>query len=279
MPSGGGSSGTTQTVQKSDPWSGQQGYLTDVFNQAQNQFQNYKPQYFPGNTVAGFTPFQNQAVQATADVAQNNPTAGNANGAINGYLSGDYLKQGNPYFKNVADTVKANVVPQLESQFSGSSYGLNRPGAAYAVGNGTSDAIGNLAYQDYQNQQGNQLKAAYLAPQVQQMPYTDIAQLYNAGATQQGQNQADINSNIDRFNFGQQLPYNQLNQYANLISGNYGGTSTLTQPYYSNNSGNILGGGLLGASLGSALAPTLGLSGGLATGGGGMLGALAMGLL
>lgn len=272
--SGGGSSpsGSTTTVQKSDPWSGQQPYLQDVMGQAQNQYDNYTPKYFPGNTVAGFTPFQNAAINGTAATALSNPTAANANSAINGYLNGDYLKQGNPYFQNVANTTMSTVVPQLESQFNNGYFGMNRPGAAYAVGKGASDAIGNLAYQDYQNQQANQLKAEFLAPSVQAMPYTDLSQLYNAGAQQQNQNQADINSAIDRFNFQQQLPYQKLNQYANLISGNYGGTSTLTQPYFQNSTGNVLGGALGGAALGTMLMP------GIGTAGGALLGGLMMGL-
>ena len=43
---GGSQSGSTTTVQKSDPWSGQQPYLTFGFNEAQNLFDSATPQYF-----------------------------------------------------------------------------------------------------------------------------------------------------------------------------------------------------------------------------------------
>lgn len=271
--SGGSSSqpaGNTTTVQKSDPWSGQQPYLEDLFRQAQVQFNNYHPQYFPGQTVAPFDPLQTQAINQTAQVAQNNPTAGNASSAVNNYLGGSYLNQQNPYFNQVAQSTLGQVVPQLESQFAAGN-GMNRPGAAYAVGQGAASAVGNLAYQDYQNQQANQLKAAFLAPQIQSMPYTDIAQMFNAGAANQSQNQAGINADINKFNFQQSLPFEQMNQYANLISGNYGGTSTLTQPYFQNNSGsNAALGGLGGMALGGLLGGSSG------AGIGGTLGSLAM---
>ena len=51
----GGGGGTT--VQKADPWVGQQPYLQDMFAQAQNMFQQgYGQEYYPGQTVAPFSP-------------------------------------------------------------------------------------------------------------------------------------------------------------------------------------------------------------------------------
>lgn len=52
--SGGG--GNSTTVQKSDPWEGQQPYLRDVFSQARDLYGNGTPAYYPGQTVAGFSP-------------------------------------------------------------------------------------------------------------------------------------------------------------------------------------------------------------------------------
>ena len=40
----GGGGGTTTQVQKADPWAGQQPYLTDVYRQAQQQYQAGFPQ-------------------------------------------------------------------------------------------------------------------------------------------------------------------------------------------------------------------------------------------
>jgi hypothetical protein len=46
----GGSS--TNTVQKADPWSGAQPYLTDIFARAKGIQESGGPQFFPGSTVA-----------------------------------------------------------------------------------------------------------------------------------------------------------------------------------------------------------------------------------
>lgn len=51
---GGGSSPpkNTETTQKTEPWSGQQPYLTDVFSQAKQQYYGPGPECYPGSTVA-----------------------------------------------------------------------------------------------------------------------------------------------------------------------------------------------------------------------------------
>lgn len=55
MGSGGGSSKSQTT--KTEPWSGQQPYLTDLFKQAQDIYrQGFGQQYYPGQQVAQFSP-------------------------------------------------------------------------------------------------------------------------------------------------------------------------------------------------------------------------------
>lgn len=265
---GGGSqpSGNTTTVQKSDPWSGQVPFLTGgdsngttvpgVLPEAAKLYQSGGPQYYPGQTYATPTDAQTQGLNATQGVAGSNlngidPTAQNY---ITGQLNGSKLMAGNPYFSNMADSVKASVEPGLMAQFShGNAFAS--PGTAYGVSKGVSDAVGNLAYTNYQNEENNQAKSALLAPTIGAMPYTDTSQLYNSGSTQQTLNQNQINDTLARYNYGQQLPYQTLNQYANSVNGNYGGTSTLTSPYYQGNSNSALGalgGGLLGYGLGGS---------------------------
>lgn len=73
---GGGSGGgqNTQTVQKADPWSGQQEYLTDVFQKAQARQQEASPNFFPDNTIQGFDPLEtNYQNQVTNYVQGNRP--------------------------------------------------------------------------------------------------------------------------------------------------------------------------------------------------------------
>lgn len=259
--SGGGGSGSTTTVQKSDPWSGQQPYLQDVFAQAQSLDHSYNPQYYPNSTVAQFTPTQQTGLNMETALGEGGgaQSTGAADQALSKTLNGDFLNaSSNPYFQNMAQSVLAQTVPGLESQFTQGG-AMNSPGAAYAVSQGANAAIGNLAYQNYNDAQTNMMRAAALAPGVQNSEYQNVQAVQDAGNQQQALNQANINDAVNRFNFQQQLPYNKLSMYDQLINGSYGGTSTMTQPYYQNKTGSSIAGGVgglaTGAMLGSAFGP------------------------
>lgn len=313
---GGGSqpSGQTTTVQKSDPWSGQQPYLSFGMQQAQNLYNTGGPQYFPGTTYAPATTAQNTALNNQISAYQNgspvtnpalnfasNSLQGNylnanpANAALNPYTSGEMLSAQNPYFQNMAQQVAAATEPGITGQFTAGN-SMNNPAAAYAVSNGLGNAIGSLAYQNYNQGQQNQLAATgqlgqnyntaagqqeqslLLAPQVGQMPAQDMSNLYGAGAQQQQLSQNTINDAINRYNYQQTEPYNLLNFFNQSVGGNYGGTSTLTSPYFQNSTANALGGGLGGAALGGMVSNGLGFGSGVGNVLGGATG-LLFGLL
>ena len=66
---GGSSGGGTNTIQKADPWSGQQPFLTYGFDQAQDRFKSDQPQFFPGSTIAPFNPNELSYQQSALDYA------------------------------------------------------------------------------------------------------------------------------------------------------------------------------------------------------------------
>lgn len=353
---GGGASqpsGNTTSTQTTNPWPGQQPYLSDYFQQAQNFYDGgptsfnpaNAPQYYPGQTVAQFTPQQTQAMNMAASLAQNDPTTAAAQNAGTQYLSGSMLGANpanswlspytsgamlnsnpesaslspflngsllsaqNPYFQQAANSTLANVVPGLEAQFNqGNS--LNNPGTAYAVSQGAANALAPEAFANYQQGLSNALSAAQqvgqnynvgqsdqlaalgqlgqnfntaagqqiqslaLAPQIQALGFNDASQLYNTGAQSQAQNQANINAAINQWNYQQQLPMQMLANYGNSIQGGYGSTSTITSPYFQNQTANILGGALGGGMLGNMLGDSLGIGSGMGSLGGAGLGTL-----
>jgi hypothetical protein len=288
---GGGGGGTTTSNTVTQPWSGQQPYLTTAFSQANNLFDNYTPQYFQGNTVAQFSPQQNTAItditkQATTgepitqsamnfatNLQNGNLEAGNAgNNEQAGFASGDMLPTStNPYFSNLNSSIAASVLPGIEAQFANGN-SLNNPAAAYAASSGLTTALAQPAYAAYeqglqqeqtaqQNRASNyntglQLGTSSLltAPSIQQMPYNDANALFGAGSAEQQQNQTNTNANIAQWNYNQQLPYSKLNQFLSQIGGTgYGGSSSTTTPYFGNTGANALSGGIGGALGGSAL--------------------------
>jgi hypothetical protein len=111
-------------------------------------------------------------------------------------------------------------------------------GSLYGTIGGLQQGAANSATANYLTQQGNQLKGAALAPGVDQQQMGDLTTaLQTAGMTQQDQ-QAALNADIQRWNYGQMLPWNQLGMFENAVvgTGSPGSTTTGTQqtPYYTN---------------------------------------------
>lgn len=57
-----GGGGSQTSTQKSEPWSGQQPYLKDLFRSAQGLYNQGPQEFYPGSTVAPFAPQQQQAM-------------------------------------------------------------------------------------------------------------------------------------------------------------------------------------------------------------------------
>ena len=65
--SGGGGQNTTSTVEKSDPWEGQQPFLKDMFSKAQARYNSGSPEFFPGNTISPFNANETAYQQGVVD--------------------------------------------------------------------------------------------------------------------------------------------------------------------------------------------------------------------
>lgn len=263
----GGGGGNTTTVQKSDPWSGQQPYLQQVMSSAQNLYQNNAPQYYPGQTVAQFNPFQTNAQQMTAGLASQPTASGAAQGNLSQTLNGSFLNS-NPYLDQMANAANNSTIRQYQSAIApgiSSNFEANGRYGSGSMANAQSQAQQDLATQlgntnasiygnNYENERQNQIRAAALAPGVDAGIYTPAQMLSGVGGQIQSQDQANIQGDINRFNYNQNLPWDQLARYQQMIQGNYGGTSTTTQPYYQNSMAGGLGGAVAGGIAGNALA-------------------------
>jgi len=244
--SGGGGSKTQTVTQNNSPWSGVQPYLTQGYEDLSKQYQKGAPDYYPGNTVADFSPQQQQSIQGITNLAtQGNQTLTAANDQLKKTISGDYLNAGNPYFNQMLTSLRQPV----DSTYAmGGRYGSGAHDAAIA------GVAGNLAYQNYAQERQNQLNAINQAPTIDQAQYYGLGQLGNVGAAVQQQGQNVINSNIDKYNYNQNKDINWLNNYLSMLNGASGGSSVTTQPSYTPNpwaqyagAGAALAGSLLGS--------------------------------
>jgi hypothetical protein len=109
----------------------------------------------------------------------------------------------------------------------------------------------------YNQERQNQLTAASQAPGLNTASYINPNAVLAAGNQQQAQQQNVDTNNMAAYNYNRDQPTNALNNYIAQIQGNYGqsGTTTTSQPIFSNPGASALG-GILG--LASLATPGLG---------------------
>lgn len=249
-------SGQQQIIQNNDPWSGQQTYLTDVFSRAKD-LSNQPMSYYPNSTVV---PFSNQTESALQGI-ENRATSGSpvlqaGQQAIQDTASGNYLSAGNPYFQDmlsasmrpVTENFTENVLPGIQATFSSSGrYGSGAQqkaveSATDALTRNLADVAGGLGYQNYGAERDRMTQAAQLSPTLASADYTDLGQLQNVGQAREAMAGAQLQEDINRYNFNQNEARQRLGDYAALVAGgSYGGSSSTTQPIYSNPTANALG--------------------------------------
>ncbi len=274
---GGGGGQTTNTVQKADPWAGQQPFLSDIYGQAQSLYNTSPLQYFPGRTYADLAPETQASLgMQTQRAVMGSPLTSAAQGQLTSTLRGDYLNAGNPYMSQMMDSVAQQVRPRVDAQFAQSGrYGSGAH--ANAAASALANTAGQLAYQNYGDERQNQIRGMLFAPQLAQQDYFDAAKLAEVGGVREDLAQQGINEQMQRFQFENMAPWQQLAMYQNMVQGNPGSvqTSTSTMPRRSLGAG-LLGGGVAGGALGYMLGDQLGLTpmqgGLLGAAGGGLLG-------
>jgi hypothetical protein len=241
--SGGG--GTTNAVTKTDsaPWAEQKPYLIQGMKDAKSLYQQPGPAYYPGSTVAGFSPAQKQAQSLITNRATNNPLLNQASGYVSDVFGGKYLNS-NPYNDQVFQNVQSKVMPAVNSTFGmAGRYGSGLH--ADAAARGLTEAYAPYASQQYDQGLQRMDNAVGLANSLQDQQMKDYNALNQVGGQQQNLAQQEIGDAQNRFNYYQDLPYNKLAQYMGLVQGNYGGQTTSTVPYNQPSPfGQILGGGL-----------------------------------
>lgn len=238
---------TTQqakSVSTTEPWKEQKPFITDVMGQAKTLYNRPGPEYFPGSTVAGFSPEQQQAFGlGTARATGGNAGMDLAEGYNKDVLGGKYLED--PNQGAVWDNVMSHVLPGVNSQFSSAGRygsGLHADTAA----RGLTEAYSPYAVQMRQYGLGQMDAAANRQPQFAANDWTDINALGQIGQQKQNLAQNELGDAVNRFNFYQDKPANKLAQYSGFVGGNYGGTTTSMTPYQQPSIWSQLGGAALG---------------------------------
>ena len=266
MSKGGGS---TNTIQKADPYIGQQPYLLDIYAQAQNQF-NQPLQFFPGQTYANPTDLQIAAENLQANTALGGQTAVSQAviPALQSQLAGPANVMNNPF---LASATQAAIRP-IYSQAQGLLQQARRDATRQGGLGGTRQAIleqgvigdfmqraGDISasmYSDaYNNALTAQSRALGVAPQTLASLQVPAQQLAQVGAVQQARQKQAIDDARARFEFAQMEPSNRLTRYANIAGTNILPGTTTSMADTGGGLGTIgalgaLGGGIAGYNLG-----------------------------
>ena len=239
--SGGGGGSKSETNNQLDPTV--QPFVKYGLEEAQNLYKTDTPQYYGGQTYVSPSAQTTSALGLAGQRAMaGNPLLPAAQQQQQDVIGGQYL-QNNPYF-NQAIAGAGQAATQTyndairQAQGGASMAGRYGSGASADIQNRAANTLattlankyGDLAYANYAGERGMQQQSALAAPALAQADYGDIQQLLNVGKTQEDYSKTALQSDIDRFNFEQNKPYQKLSAYLGAAYGAPTGTvSTTTQ--------------------------------------------------
>ena len=234
---GGGSSTTSTTLDPSV-----KPFYEYGAGQAKNLYESASPEYYSGQTYVGPSEQTQAALQAQQTRAlAGNPLLTQAQQQQSDVISGNYL-QNNPYFNQAMQGAAQGATQNYNDAIMAAQGNASRAGrygsnvsadiqnrAANTLSNTLANKYGELAYSNYANERSMQNQAAQYAPTMANADYYDIDRLAGVGKTAEDYSKTALQSDIDRFNFQQNLPYQKLNQYMQSISGMPTGQVSTTQ--------------------------------------------------
>ena len=208
-------------------------YLTYGLQQASNLYAGGGPQYYTGETFVAPSQTTQAGVQALETRAlAGSPLTGLAQQQLQGTLGGAYLG-GNPFFQGAfapaaqaAQTQFKSTLGDIASKSSlAGRYGSGAMGnlqdrASGQYAQALTNTAGQLAYQNYEQERARQQAAIGAAPALAQADYQDINQLLQAGQLREGYQGQQLGADIQRFNFLQNQPQQNLQNYMSLVYGN-----------------------------------------------------------
>lgn len=236
-----GSKQTGEQVTKQVPWDAQQPYLIDLFQKAkQASEQTSTPtadQTAALNSIRGLqnSPYLTQAADYYNSVMNNGITP-NKN---------PMLGMDNPYLNRAISDAQGDVSSRINSQFNQNAFGgtAHQQTLARELGRVSND----MRMTDYGRQQG--LYENDVTRNLQSQQFNRSAGLNAASGLQNVyQNQFMAPNALYQMSQNyQNQPFNALQNYSNVVRGNYGGSTS--SPIYSNPYLGALGGAMAGSQI------------------------------
>lgn len=264
---GGGGSGSSETT----PWAPQQPYLLDIFDEAKKTFDAGGAKYYPGSTVASRSPETLAAEEellryANGDARDMTASLSRATQfGLEGVLdpnSNEYLAAAvEGALRPVTTKYRTEVMPAISSEAQKlGAYGGSRHGIADALASELyMQSLGDISSKMYSDAYGKGLdtmtRTMALTPENIKAGTMPASLVANVGQQRDEYAQTLINAAKDRWDYEQEAPTRNLNNYRQMVTGQYGGTTTRNEtPVKSNKLLTALGAGLTGGTVGSRIA-------------------------
>ena len=271
------SGGTKVQTTRTEPWEQQKPYLERGFEFTEDLYRGgqLNPAYYGGQTVAGFTPAQQAAQEATLRYATDPQTEafmGAAQGGLGSLMAGDVNTD---VFGPLADAYRTEAMGQLtgevlpgireeivKTQPGGGTRGdLVQGTAVGATGQRIADNLAKAQFDAYQQAQNRRMGAFSQYPSILGAPLGMTGAVGQVGAQQQAMDQQMLDADRAKYAYDAQRSQLGLQNYMAGISGEYGGTSTGTGPAGPDPMLTALAGGVgmafggpMGAAAGTSLA-------------------------
>jgi len=210
-----------------------QPYLQYGLTEAQKLYQGGGPQYYGGQTYVSPSQTTQTGLQALeARATQGNPLLQSAQGQLQNTISGGFL-QGNPFFQGAFQPAASAAEAQFKQtlgdvgsaaskagRYGGGAMQTLQDRASGQFAKSLADTAGTLAYQNYADERARQQQATMAAPQMAQADYQDIQNMLAAGQAREGYTGAQQQADMAKFNFLQNQPQQNLQNYLSLVYGN-----------------------------------------------------------
>ena len=223
---------------RTEPWAEQKPYLQQGFKQAAGLYNQGPPAFYPGQTLAGFSPAQQMAQRATMGYAMGPRPAAQqaaAEKALIGGLGGqvDYNQfqpmadvYGQQYLSEIQKNMPAVRQAMVEYQPGGGSRGdIAQAGIAGAAGKNLAQNLAGLYGGAYGAAQERVPQFAQQYPSIMGAPMGTYGAMGDVGAEQRAMQQEQINQQQRAYEYTANAPMSNLQQYMANISGDYGGTT------------------------------------------------------
>lgn len=193
---------------------------------------------YQGKTVADLGATTQGGISGVRNAVSGLPGSTNSANNLASMASGEYLRQGNPYFNEALDNQLNKTASRIQSQFSGSGRygsGANNSVLATELGGIATNAMADQYNRDTQNMMAANSQIDSANSNLFQNRLAGTQAQINAGQIEDANKQAKLTADFTKWQSEDMKPWTRLGLLQSAAAGsagNYGtNTQTSTQPF------------------------------------------------